>query len=157
MTAGEHQSQPVVLDILAVQCNTLVGEVLDLFGEIVEREKASAPPYSVNRLEASGRHKPAARIGRYTLLRPLFESRLERIVQRFLGDVEVTEEANQRGEYAARLGTVDTVHDLAHLFSVCVFAHPPQSLRRIGGKEKIIVFVGRKCKCKGNLAIMPIR
>ena len=46
-------------------------------------------------------------------MRPLLQRRPESIVQRFLGGVEVAEEPNQGGKHAARLGTVDAVHDLA--------------------------------------------
>ena len=37
----------------------------------------------------------------------------ERVVKRLLGEVEVAEQANQRGEDAARVGAVDSVYRLA--------------------------------------------
>ncbi len=39
------------------------------------------------------------------------------VVQRLLGEVEVAEEADQRGEDAARLGPVDRVHRLPRVYS----------------------------------------
>ena len=48
----------------------------------------------------------------HAVARPLLERRPERVVQRFLGDVEVAEQADQRGEHAPRLGDIDGIHRL---------------------------------------------
>ena len=64
-------------------------------------------PQRVDRLEAAGRDEPRARIRRDAVARPLLERRGERVVQRLLGEIEVAEEADERGEHAPRLGAVD--------------------------------------------------
>ena len=63
----------------------------------------------VDRLEAAGRDEPRARIVGHAVARPLLDRRREGVVQRLLGEVEVAEQADQRGEDAARLGAVDGV------------------------------------------------
>ena len=46
---------------------------------------------------------------RDAVARPLLERRAESVVQRLLGEVEVAEQPDQRGEYAARFGAIDGV------------------------------------------------
>lgn len=46
-------------------------------------------------------------MGRHSLHRPLLERRRERILQRLLGEIEIAEETDQRGEDAAGLGAID--------------------------------------------------
>ena len=58
----------------------------------------------IDGLESPGRHQPRARIGGDAVARPLLQRRRERIVQRFLGHVEVAEQADQRGQHAPRIG-----------------------------------------------------
>ena len=85
-----------------------VGGVAD----VVERVETRAPPHAVDRLETSGRHQPGARIGGHAVARPLLQRRPEGIVQRFLGDVEVAQQADQRGEHTAGVGEIDGIHRL---------------------------------------------
>ena len=68
----------------------------------------------VDRLEAAGGDQPGPRVGRHAVARPLLDRRGEGVVQRLLGEVEVAEQADERGEHAARFGAVDGVHLLAH-------------------------------------------
>jgi hypothetical protein len=103
MAAGEHEAHPVVLDVLAVPGRVIVGDRFDLLGDVVERDEPRAPADPVDRLEAAGRHEPGARIGGHAVPRPLFERRPEGLVQRLLGEIEIAEKADERGEDAARL------------------------------------------------------
>ena len=116
MAAGENQPQPVVLDVLAVELCGIIGEGVDLLGDIVERVEPGAPADAVDGLEAAGRNQPRPRIGGHAIARPLLERGAESVVQRLFGEVEVAEQADQRGEDAARLGAVDGVHHLPHPF-----------------------------------------
>ena len=54
----------------------------------------------------------------HAVARPLLERGRERVVQRLLGEVEVAEQADQRGEHAARLGAIDLVDDAVDIGSV---------------------------------------
>ena len=52
---------------------------------------------------ARGRHQPGARVGGSAVARPALGGDRERLLRGFLGEVEVAEEADQRGEDAAPL------------------------------------------------------
>ena len=56
----------------------------------------------------------------HAVARPLLDGGGERVVQRLLGEIEIAEQADQRGEDAARLGAIDGVHHLAHAIVVTV-------------------------------------
>jgi hypothetical protein len=108
VAAGEYETQAIVLDTLVVVERLRVGgDGVDLVGNIVDGVESRAPAYAVDGLETTGRDEPRARIVRYTIARPLLQRRLEGIVQRLFGDVEITEQADQRGEDTARLRAVD--------------------------------------------------
>ena len=83
---------------------------------VVPGLEARAAADAVDGLEAPGRHQPGARVGRDAARRPLLERGAKAVVQRLLGQVEVAQQAHQRGEDAARLVAVDRVHRLAHHF-----------------------------------------
>ena len=84
-----------------------------LLGHIVQSIKACIAAHSVDSLESSGGDEPRPRIIRHAVARPLLERGSEGVVQRFFGDVEVTEQANKGSENAARFGAVDSIDDLA--------------------------------------------
>ena len=115
VAAREDEAQPIVFDALFVRPRRGVddGDVR-FVADVVERVETLAPAHAVDRLEASGRHQPRARIGGHAVARPLLQRRPEGVVQRFLGDVEVAQQADQRGEHAARVGEVDGIHRLVH-------------------------------------------
>ena len=85
-----------------------------LVADLVERIEPRAPAHAVDGLEASGRHQPRARIGGHAVARPLLQRGPEGVVQRFLGDVEVAQQADQRGEHATGVGEIDGIHRLVH-------------------------------------------
>src|SRR5438270_601711 len=85
--------------------------VTDLPGEILDGVEARTAADAVDRLEAASGNEPRARIGGHALVRPLLERRAKRVVKRFLGDVEVAEQPDQRGEYAPRFGAIDALRD----------------------------------------------
>ena len=61
----------------------------------------------VDRAVAGGRGQPAAGIGRYAVARPPLDGRQQRLAGRLLGDVDVAEAADQRGDDPAVLLAVD--------------------------------------------------
>ena len=109
MTAGEDEPQPVVLDGFAVPWSGLVDDRIHLLGDILHRVESRASAYAIDGLEATGRYEPRARIRGDAIARPLLERRAESVVQRLFGEVEVAKQPNQRGEHAARFGTIDRV------------------------------------------------
>ena len=115
MATGEDEPQPIVLDRFAVPWSGLVDDGLHLLGNILHRVEPRASAYAIDGLEATGRYEPRARIRGDAVARPLLERRSESVVQRLLGEVEVAEQPDQRGEYAARFGTIDGVGHLTHV------------------------------------------
>ncbi len=114
MAAGENEPQAIVLDGLAVRWSGLVDDCIDLLGDILHRVEPRASAYAVDGLEATGRYQPRARIRRDAVARPLLERCPESIVQRLLGEIEVAEQPDQRGEDPSRFGTIDCLGRVAH-------------------------------------------
>ena len=105
VAAGEDEPQAVVLDFLL---DGLLGG--ERFGVLLlERVEARAAANRVDRLEAPGGYQPRARVLRKSFPWPLLERRAKRLVQRFLGKVEIAEQAHQRCKHAARFGPVDAL------------------------------------------------
>jgi hypothetical protein len=61
---------------------------------------------------------------------PLFNGGGEGIMQRFLGQVEVAEQANQRGKDATRLRAVDLLDDITHRNRITKTRRPCLARRR---------------------------
>src|SRR5207245_1198409 len=124
MTAREDQAEAIVLDAVArLQLLRVVRGCVEPPGELSDRRVEPRPPaHGIDRLEAAGRYQPRARAPRDTVAWPALHRRRERVMQRLLGQVKIAEQADQRGEDAARVGTVDAVHHVAYLLSH-VLAH----------------------------------
>ena len=113
VAAREDQAQTIVFELfLFIERGRLVGEGFGDVGAIFEMFEALVAPLLVDGLEAPRRHQPRHRILRQTFGRPLLHGRAKGVVQRFLGALEVAEQADQRREDAARILAVDLV-DLA--------------------------------------------
>ena len=69
--------------------------------------EAALPAQPVDGLEASGGDQPGARIVRHAVPRPLRGGGDEGLVQRFLGTVEIAEQADERCQDTLPLGPVD--------------------------------------------------
>ena len=99
VAAGEDQAQPIVFDAFlvgpggGVVHRELLGGAL--FVELIE---SGAAAEAVDRLEPAGGHQPGARVCGHSFLRPLLERGAERVLQGFFGDVEVAEQADERGQ-----------------------------------------------------------
>ncbi len=89
----------IVADTLVVEIRGGRRIAAKLFGHHghcgIERRAATQP---IDSAEASGRHQPRARIGRHPVKRPSLDGCRKRVVQRLLGEVEITEEADERGK-----------------------------------------------------------
>ncbi len=123
----------------------LIDDGIHLLGNILHRVEPRASAYAVDGLEATGRYEPRARIRRDAVARPLLERRSESVVQRLLGEVEVAEQTDQRGEHAARFGTIDGVGHLTHVLGC---------LRLLGVRlsSSASMVVGRSGRCSNDPA-----
>ena len=113
VTARENQAKLVVLDAF-IGCPRRVilhGDVGPLT-HVLQGIETGLPAHVVDRLETSCGHQPCARIAGHTVTRPLIQRCPEGVLQGFLGFVEVAQEADQSGEYTARVGEVDGINRL---------------------------------------------
>src|SRR4029077_12892091 len=81
---------------------------------LVERVETLLPAEPVDGLEAPGRYQPRARVRRYTLLRPLLQRGSERVVHRFLSDIEIAKETDERRQNAAGIVLREALDRLQH-------------------------------------------
>ena len=97
---------------------------------------------SIARLRA-GRDQPGAGIGRDAVARPALGGDGERLLRGLLGEVEVAEEADQRGEHAAPLVAEDLLerslplHDRAHL-DRAAHARGRDPRRQLDGRVEVV-------------------
>ena len=111
MAAGKDQTQAIVLDaVVFARERSRIDDGPDFVLVVVERVEPRSPADAVDRLETAGRDEPCPRVVGDSIERPLLERRAERVVQRFLGDIEIAEQADQRGENAARFGAIDRLN-----------------------------------------------
>ena len=73
---------------------------------------AALPSKPVDRLVPRGGRDPGARVVGYAPLGPDLDGGYERLLNRVLGEVEVTEHADQRGRRASGFGPEDAVDEL---------------------------------------------
>ena len=81
----------------------------------------------------------------HAVARPLLDRGREGVVQRLLGQVEVAEEADQRGEDAARLGAVDGLDPVPYL------------VRRVSTRHQWFSGYGRLNSRIGRTSTLPSR
>ena len=114
MAASKNQAQPVIFEaVLRVQVITRVRRfpAFQMIGEGGQRGvKACPAAQPVDGFEASRGNEPGARILRHAIARPAFERRHERVMQGFFRQLEAAKQANQRGQHAARFGTIERVN-----------------------------------------------
>ncbi len=108
MAAREDQPEPVVFQVFVAGRRWLGRLPIQAIGQLGQRGVEPRPSaQAVDGLEAAGRDEPRARVGRHTVARPRSQRRRERVVQRFFGEIEIAEQADERREHAARFGSVD--------------------------------------------------
>jgi hypothetical protein len=103
MTAREDQSQTIVFESLLVDGDR-IDRGLHLLRELRDRGVETHPPAEdVDGLEATGGDEPRERVTRQPVARPFLDRSREGLVQGLLGQVEVTDEPNERGQDPARV------------------------------------------------------
>src|SRR5690606_38024340 len=110
VAAGEDEPEAVVGHGVVVRLRVVVRErdvCVSLRQCRLRRVEPRVAAQLVDGLESSRRNEPRASIGGDPVSGPLLERGGKSVVQRLLGEVEITEEADERREYAARVGAVD--------------------------------------------------
>ena len=106
VAAGENEPQAVVFERVIVDDDG-IDRGLEMPGELRDRcVESRAPAQHVDRFEAAGRNEPRERVGGQPVARPPLDRRRERFVQRLFRQVEITDQANQRGKDTARVGAI---------------------------------------------------
>ncbi len=110
VTAGEDQPQAFVGDLAHLVAQSLqMGELAKGVGAFPQ------PPFSpqaVDRAVPGGRGDPRPRVVRQALGRPALQRHREGVLHRLLGQVEVTEHADERRDRPPRLAPEQAVDDL---------------------------------------------
>ena len=104
MAAGEDQLEPLVLDHRVVKFVHHRFWHFQLPGLFGERPVASDP---IDRAVARGDRQPSAGIRRNPVVGPPLRGDRERLLGSLLGEVEIAEEADQRGKYTPPLVAED--------------------------------------------------
>ena len=136
VAADEDEAQPVVLHALGPIRRGLLAHGFDGLDGLGQRGEAGAPANGVDGLEPAGRHQPRSGVGGDPVARPLFQRGPEGLVQRLLGEVEVTDQADERGEDPARFGAVDGVQRSRHGAMVSSTIMGPVAL--VDGRQRLV-------------------
>src|SRR5688572_2776888 len=114
MAAGEDQSQPVIFNTsvyCVVRCS--FEGISDLFLRGIE---PCAPAQCINGFESSRGNQPGAGIGWHSFLWPVLQRCRKSIMHRILSQIEIAEQADERGENATGFRPVKRIQILLHLF-----------------------------------------
>jgi len=123
MATREDEPQTIVLELIIEHGREVLGLGGQLLGQlVVERTQALARTDAVYGLEAARRHEPSARVRGHAFARPLLDRGSKCLVQRFLGDVEIPEQADQRREHTPRFFAINGVDRAAYV------VHGPRAL-----------------------------
>src|SRR5277367_1307710 len=119
MTAGKNQAQPVVFKgviwifIGAVRCTPLCFEILH---ELVLRRIKSCPSTQrIDGFESGRRNQPWSRVVRHATARPQGQRSGKGFVHRLLGEIKITEQADQRCQDSSRIHAVKGIEQFAYL------------------------------------------
>jgi hypothetical protein len=116
VAAGEDQAQAIVGQLGLRFLVDLLGvgrEPLEALENLSLRLKGPGAAQAVDRLVAGDAGDPGTGVARNPVTRPALERDDERLLDGVLGDVEVAEYANQRGDRPPRLVPEQAVNRLA--------------------------------------------
>src|SRR3954453_8068795 len=117
MAAGEDQLQTLVGELRVRQATLDVHRCphsLHHFEEARLVRQGAVPPEAVDGAVPCRRHQPRPWVGGNTITGPALGRDGEGLLRRFLGEVEVAEEADGRGEHVAPLLAEDLVEQTYH-------------------------------------------
>ncbi|MCY1182860.1 hypothetical protein D9M73_234390 [compost metagenome] len=114
MAAGEDQPQAIVLQVILCHVRRLKGfqgVCQTGLGDI----ETGATAQAIDRLEAAGGHQPGPRAGRHAIALPALHRNEEGFMQGLLGQVEITEQADQSRQDSPRILAINGLHLLTYL------------------------------------------
>src|SRR5712672_3483256 len=117
MTAGENQSQPIILKaVLFFRPFRRTPLRFEISYELVLRRIKSCPStQSIDGFESGRRNQPWSRVAGYSTPRPQAQSSRERFVHRLLGKIKITEQADQSCQDSSRIHPIKGVEQFAYL------------------------------------------
>src|SRR5438046_3108755 len=97
---GPVRKARAISSVVRPQTSRKVSAICASGGSVARRVEAGAPAHCVDGPGAAGRDEPRPGIGGYAITRPPLYCCGKGVVQRFFGEVEVAEQADQGGEDA---------------------------------------------------------
>src|SRR5947208_13415527 len=121
MTAGKNQAEPIILQAIlkAVLCVGVFRRTplrFEISHEVVLRRIQSCPStQSINGFESGRRNQPWSRVAGYSTPRPQAQRSRKGFVHRLLGEIKITEQADQSCQDSSRIHAVKGVEQFANL------------------------------------------
>src|SRR5580700_1247844 len=118
MAAGENQPQPVIFKakLLFITAVLWIGSArriplrFEMVHKLALRRIESCPPTkSINRFEPGSRNQPWSRVAGHSTRRPQAERRRKGFVHCLLGQIKITEQADQSCQNSSRLHAIKRV------------------------------------------------
>src|SRR5512137_3016956 len=118
MTARKYQAQPIILKaVLFIGPFRRTPLRLEISHELVLRRIKSCPStQSINGFKSGRRNQPWARVAGYSTPRPQAQRSRKGFVHRLLGEIKITEQADQSCQDSSRIHAIKGVEQLAYLF-----------------------------------------
>src|ERR1700680_220099 len=119
MTAGKNQAEPVVLKgVLFIGPFGRTRLRFEISRELALRRIKSCPAtQSINGFEPGGRNQPWPRFIGYSTSRPQAQRSRKGFVHRLLGEIKITEQADQSCQDSSRIHAIKGVQQFAYLFT----------------------------------------
>src|SRR5580693_9792431 len=117
MTARKNQAQPIILKaVLFIGPFRRTPLRFEISHELVLRRiKSCSSTQSINGFESGRRNQPGPRVAGYSTARPQAQRSRKGLVHRLLGQIKITEQANQSCEDSSRIHTIKGVEQFAYL------------------------------------------
>src|SRR6185295_10720713 len=123
MTAGKNQAQAVIFKaVIFIRPCLCIGffERTPLRFEmscelVLRRIKSCSSTQSINGFKSGRRDQPGSRVIGYSTRRPQAQRSRKGFVHRLLGEIKITEQADQSCQNSSRLHAIKTVEQFAYL------------------------------------------
>src|SRR6202040_2858056 len=118
MTARKNQTQAIILKgVLLIGTFRRTRLRFEISHELVLRRIKSCPStQSINGFESGRRNQPWSRVAGYSTPRPQAQRSRKGFVHRLLGNIKITEQANQSRQDPSRIYAIKRVEQFAYLF-----------------------------------------
>src|SRR6266404_7251932 len=117
MTAGKNQAQPIILEaVLFIGLFRRTPLRFEISRELVlGRIKSRPSAQSINGFESGRRNQPWSRVAGYSTPRPQAQRSRKGFVHRLLGEIKITEQADQSCQDSSRIHAIKGVEQFAYL------------------------------------------